>query len=281
MAGNLVRRGFKVVGYDPEASAIARAKGAGIDTASSAEEVVKHADLVLTSLASLAAVRETASVILEHASSARIVIETSTLPLSEKLAFGDALAAGGHLALDCPVLGTAPHAERAELVIYASGDSEAQSCAQSVFDAIGKKTFDLGAYGNGTRMKLVNNHMISIYNTAAAETMVLGMKAGLPPQMIMDVINAGVTAKVFEFRAPMVAADRYDPPTMKISVWHKDIAAISALAHEVGAPLPMFDAARPLYAAALAAGQGDLDTVSTARVLERMAGITRSPKASS
>jgi L-threonate 2-dehydrogenase len=96
MAANLARCGFKVVGYDPAASAIARAKVAGIDTASSAEGVVKHADLVLTSLASLAAVRETASVILQHASSPRIVIETSTLPLSEKLAFGDALAAGGH-----------------------------------------------------------------------------------------------------------------------------------------------------------------------------------------
>lgn len=281
MTGNLVRCGFKVVGYDPSASAVARAKAAGIDTASSAEGVVKHADLVLTSLASLAAVRETASVILEHAPSPRIVIETSTLPLSEKLAFGDALAAGGHLALDCPVLGTAPHAERAELVIYASGDKAAQSSAQAVFDAIGKKTFDLGAYGNGTRMKLVNNHMISIYNAAAGETMVFGMQAGLHPQMIIDVINAGVTAKVFEFLAPMVAADRYDPPTMKISVWHKDIAAISALAHDVGAPLPMFDAARPLYAAALAAGQGDLDKASTARVIERMAGITRSPKTSS
>lgn len=280
MAGNLVRRGFKVVGYDPAASAIARAKAAGVETASSAGEVVKQADLVLTSLATLAAVRETATVIFEHASTPRIVVETSTLPLSEKLAFGDALAAGGHLALDCPVLGTAPHAERAELVIYASGDTAALSRAQAVFDAVGKKTFDLGAYGNGTRMKLVNNHMISIYNAAAGETMVFGMQAGLDPQMIMDVINAGVTAKVFEFLAPMVAADRYDPPTMKISVWHKDIEAISALAHDVGAPLPMFDAARPLYAAALAAGQGDLDKVSTARVIERMAGITRSSKAS-
>ncbi len=281
MSVNLVRCGFKVVGYDPAASAVARVQAAGIDTASSAAEVVTQADLVLTSLASLAAVRETASIILEHASSPRIVIETSTLPLSDKLAFRDALAAGGHMALDCPLLGTGPHAERAELVIYASGNTAAQSFARPVFDAIGKKTFDLGAYGNGTRMKLVNNHMISIYNAAAGETMVFGMQAGLDPQMIIDVINAGVTTKVFEFLAPMVAADRYDPPTMKIAVWHKDIAAIGALAHDVGAPLPMFDAARPLYAAALAAGQGDLDKASTARVIERMAGITRSPKASS
>jgi len=275
MARNLVKAGFSVVGYDIDPAACERTASGGVEIANSATEVARRASDIITSLASIKAVHETAKAIAFAESAKRTVIETSTLPLDDKLALGDVLTAAGHTVIDCPVLGTGPHAEAAELMIYASGDSAAISRLGSVFAAIGRKVFDLGDFGNGTRMKLVNNHLVAIYNVAAAETMVLGMKAGLDPHRMIEVITSGVTGRVFDFRAPMVADDRYEPPTMKIDVWQKDMAAIGALAHSVGVPLPLFNTSRTMYDAAQAAGQGGMDTVSTARVIERMAGVVR------
>ncbi len=276
MARNLVNAGFKVVGYDVAPAACDKAAKAGATIASGAVEVAHAAHTIIMSLASPKAVQATAEAIAASGAAKRTVIEASTLVLDDKLAAGERLSKAGHVALDCPMLGTAPHAEAAELVVYASGDSAAIARCAPVFKAIGKRVFDMGPFGNGSRMKLVTNHLVAIYNVAAAETMVLGMKAGLDPHRIVEVIGAGATGRVFDFRAPMMAQDRYEPPTMKIDVWQKDMAAISALAASVGAPLPVFNSTRAIYDAAQALGQGSMDTASTCRVIERLAGLNRS-----
>jgi L-threonate 2-dehydrogenase len=105
---------------------------------------------------------------------------------------------------------------------------------------------------------------------------VLGMKAGLPPQLVYDQIKIGAgNSRVFELRAPMMVRGRYDDPTMKISVWQKDMDVIGSFAQALGAPTPLFSATLPIYAAALAKGYATQDTASTCAVLESMAGIKR------
>lgn len=275
MARNLVKAGFSVVGYDVDATACDRAAKGSIAIASSASEVAARAQTIMTSLAVTKAVYATAEVLAFAGVEKRTIIEASTLQLEDKLAVGEILGKAGHTVLDCPMLGSGPHAENRELIVYASGDSATLKRLDPVFAAIGRKVFDMGAYGNGSRMKLVTNHLVAIYNVAAAEAMVLGMQAGLDPFRIVEVISAGMSGRVFEFRAPMVANNHYEPPTMKIDVWQKDMAAIGALGQSVGAPLPVFNATRAIYDAAQAAGQGSLDVISTARVLERMADVKR------
>jgi putative dehydrogenase len=106
--------------------------------------------------------------------------------------------------------------------------------------------------------------------------MVLGIKAGLDPQQVVKLIKSGAgNSRVFELRAPMMAASRYEPATMKISLWQKDMAVIDRFAAELGSPTPLFDATAPLYAAALADGRGAEDTAAVCAVLEKMAGIKR------
>jgi putative dehydrogenase len=275
MSRNLVKAGFKVVGYDVAPFACESAQAGGVEIVSSAVEVAKLAPVILTSLAVTKAVYATAEAIAAAGVEKRTIIEASTLQLEDKLAAGEILSKAGHTVLDCPMLGTGPHAANRELVVYASGDTEALRGLEPVFSAIGRKVFDMGDYGNGSRMKLVTNHLVAIYNVASAEAMVLGMQAGLDPHRIVEVISAGMSGRVFEFRAPMVAKNQYEPPTMKIDVWQKDMAAIGALGQGVGAPLPVFNSTRAIYDAAQAAGQGGMDVISTARVLERMAGVTR------
>jgi putative dehydrogenase len=125
-------------------------------------------------------------------------------------------------------------------------------------------------------MKYVANLLVAIHNVASAEAMVLGMKAGLPPQLVFDQVRMGAgNSRVFELRAPMMVGSRYDDPSMKISIWQKDMEVIGSFAQKLGVPTPLFSATLPIYAAALAAGYGGKDTAAVCAVLERMAGIRR------
>ena len=102
---------------------------------------------------------------------------------------------------------------------------------------------DVGAFGNGSRMKYVANLLVAIHNVASAEAMVLGMKSGLPPQLIFDLIKTGAgNSRIFELRAPMMVKNDYDTATMKISVWQKDMDVIGGFARDIAVPTPMFDA---------------------------------------
>ena len=96
-------------------------------------------------------------------------------------------------------------------MIYASGEPRAIAKLKPVFLGFGRAVHDLGAYGNGSRMKYVANLLVAIHNVASAEAMVLGIKSGLDPQQIFELVKAGAgNSRVFELRAPMMVADRYD-----------------------------------------------------------------------
>ena len=198
------------------------------------------------------------------------------MALDDKLRFGAALAEAGHTALDCPISGTGAQAKTRDLVIYASGDTEAVAAVQPFFHAFARAAHDLGAYGNGSRMKYVANLLVAIHNVATAEAMVLGMKAGLDPHQVVDLIGAGAgTSRVFELRAPMMATGEYEPATMKVGVWQKDMAIIGEYATSLGVPTPLLSACIPVYASAMALGHGPHDTAAVCDVLERMAAVAR------
>jgi len=125
-------------------------------------------------------------------------------------------------------------------------------------------------------MKYIANLLVAIHNVASAEALVLGMKAGLPPELVYEQVKVGAgNSRVFELRAPMMVKGRYDEPTMKVSIWQKDMDIIGSFARELGAPTPLFSATLPIYAAAMSTGYAMQDTAATCAVLEAMAGIRR------
>jgi 3-hydroxyisobutyrate dehydrogenase-like beta-hydroxyacid dehydrogenase len=209
----------------------------------------------------------------------RSVVELSTFSLDDKFKAERALREAGHTMLDCPLSGTGAQAKAKDLVVYASGDSHAIAVLQSLFSDFAREAHDLGVFGNGSRMKFVANLLVAIHNVASAEAMVLGIKAGLDPQQIFRLVKAGAgNSRVFELRAPMMVAGRYEPATMKISTWQKDMAIIGRFAAQLGSPTPLFSATEPVYAAALARGLGAQDTAVVCAVLEAEAGIDRAPR---
>jgi 3-hydroxyisobutyrate dehydrogenase-like beta-hydroxyacid dehydrogenase len=278
-AKNLVEAGWRVVGYDIDTGRRRALGRAGVEIAADVPSLAAAVPTIITSLPNPKALHETVTIITSTKVPSKVVIEASTFALDDKLAAERALKKAGHTALDCPVSGTGAQAAVKDLVIYASGNSKAIAKLRPMFLAFSRAVHDLGEYGNGSRMKYVANLLVAIHNVASAEAMVLGMKAGLDPKMVFDLVTAGAgNSRIFELRAPMMVKNRYDHPTMKIKIWQKDMDVIGEYAAKQGVPTPLFSATIPLYAAAMSMGHGMHDTAAVCAVLETMAGVKRGKK---
>ena len=275
-AKNLVTAGWRVVGYDPNPARRREARRAGVDLANNAAEVASAVPIILTSLPKPQALTETVQEIAAAKVRSKVVVEMSTFTISDKEKAARALHRAGHVMIDCPVSGTGSQAKNRDLVFYASGNARTIARLRPVLMAFGRNVFNVGEFGNGSRMKYVANLLVAINNVAAAEAMVLGMKAGLDPGMIVDLVRAGAgNSRVFELRAPMMAKGRYDDVTMKISVWDKDMQVIGDYARKIRVPTPIFNATKGIYLKAMKSGLGSRDTAAVCAVLEKMAKVKR------
>src|SRR5580658_8560020 len=278
-AQNLVGSGWRAIGYDIDPVRRRALARFGVEIAADAADVARKARTIITSLPKPSALAATAAAIAKSGAPRRVVIEMSTFTLEDKAKAEATLRKAGHVMLDCPVSGTGAQAKTKDLVVYASGGAAEIKKLRPMFAGFTRAVHDVGAFGNGSRMKYVANHLVAIHNVASAEAMVLGIKAGLPPQLIYDQIRIGAgNSRVFELRAAMMVKDRYDRPTMKISLWQKDMDVIGSFAQALGVPTPLFSATLPIYAAAMATGYGDEDPAATCAGLEAMAGLKRGTK---
>ena len=278
-AQNLVKAGWHVVGHDIDPARRRAMAKAGVEIAADAKAVATEAQTIITSLPKPAALDATVKAIVEAHVGPRVIVEASTFTIDDKVRAERTLRKAGHVMLDCPISGTGSQAKTKDLVVYASGDSKAIRKLKPLFAGFARAAHDLGAFGNGSRMKYVANLLVAINNVAAAEAMVLGIKAGLDPQTVLEMVISGAgNSRVFELRAPMMVKDRYDEATMKISVWQKDMAVIGQFARETGVPTPMFDATVPVYNKAMKSGHAEHDTAAVCAVLEKMARVKRKKK---
>jgi len=275
-AQNLVNGGWRVIGYDIDAKRRRVLARAGIEIAIDVEDLAARTSTIITSLPNSSALATTVEAVAAAHVRPRVVVEMSTLALNDKLAALHALQKAGHLMLDCPVSGTGAQAKVKDIVVYASGQTKTIRRLRPLFAAFSRAMHDLGAFGNGSRMKYVANLLVAINNVAAAEAMVLGMKSGLDAKTVFDMVTTGAgNSRVFELRAPMMVKGRYDEATMKVALWQKDMAVIAEFAQALGCPTPLFSATRPLYDAAMSTGHAEHDTAAVCAVLEQMAGVKR------
>ena len=273
---NLLANGWRVIGFDLDAKKRKELAKAGVEIVDSAKAVAAAAPIIITSLPKPEALMATAKAIAAASLPPRIITECSTFTIEDKERAEKVLRAAGHEMLDCPVSGTGSQARTGDLVIYASGNSRSVAKVKPMFAAFSRKTYDVGAFGNGSRMKYVANLLVAINNVASAEAMVMGMKAGLDPKVIFEMISNGAgNSRVFELRAPMMVKNDYSDVTMKCSVWQKDMDVIGAFARKIRVPTPLFSATLPVYAAALKGGHAEDDTAAVCAVLEAKANVRR------
>lgn len=278
MARHLLGAGYEVVGYDVAEAATSAITGAGGKALGSPGAVADACDLVLLSLPSIAAFREVVAgaggLGSAGSSRARVVADTSTMPLDLKEWARDELASRGVHLLDCTIVGTGAQMAAKDAVFYASGDDAgALSMAEAVLADCGTGIFRLGAFGNGTKLKLVANLLVTAHNAVAGEALALARHGGIEPAVALPALAAsGASSRILELRGPMMVAGNYEPPTMKVDTFMKDVEIITAFAKACRVPVPVFAAAAQLHLAAQACGWGGADTASVHAIVERLSG---------
>src|ERR1700694_4745606 len=279
MSASLIQAGFRVVGYDLLPRCRQDLRKAGGTAARSCREVAKKCDILVTSLPSSDALRDTAAELSQSSRANQIVIETSTLPIPVKEEARQRLAARGTTLLDCTLSGTGAQARVKDLVVYASGDRKSYRRIAPVLDGFARAHYYVGAFGAGSKVKFVANLLVAIHNVAAAEAMVLAMKSGLDPALALKVVSDGAgSSRMLQVRGPMMVKGDYSDATMKVQTWQKDMTIIADYARKIDCPTPLFSASAPIYTAAMAMGRGAEDTGVVCAVLEQMASSTRRRK---
>src|SRR4029077_2606496 len=159
-AKNLVAAGWRVIGYDISAAKRREAQRAGVETANDAAGVAAAAPIILTSLPKPQALLDTVREIAAAKLKGKVVAEMSTFTISDKEKAERVLRKAGHTMIDCPVSGTGSQAKTRDLVFYASGDAKAIARLRPVLMGFGRNVFDVGQFGNGSRMKYVANLLV-------------------------------------------------------------------------------------------------------------------------
>ncbi len=276
MALNLLKQGFALVVHDIDPAKTAPLRERGAKIAESPEQVASAADrtiVMVETTAQAEAVITGEHGIIRRAKPGHIVLCMSTIdPFVARRLAGE-LAARGVAMLDAPVSGGTVRAASGELSIIAGGDAATFEACRDVFKAIGTKLFHVGAVGQGLAMKLVNNMLIQVNRVAVAEALVMGVKAGLDPQMIYDVVRVSTgTSHAFETGVPKILARDFSPGGT-VDITYKDQELETAFAKQLGVPLLLANVTQQLYQMARAAGLNKEDGLAVVKVLERLAGV--------
>ena len=271
MAQNLLRSGFEVCGYDIDPSRRKLLKKAKATAGQSVQEVAEKADVLISSLPSTEALLSVAHSLVASAHKRMTWVETSTLPIKDKMMARRILSSSPIVLLDCPLSGTGSQAQTKDLVVYGSGQLAAYKKITAVLQGFSRKQFYLGAFGNGMKLKLIANYLVAIHNAAAAEALVLAEKAGLNLDLVLDAIgDSAGQSRMWQVRGPRMVAADYSP-MMSMHLWQKDMGIISDFVTSMGALTPVFDTAQSLYTLAYELGHGDCDSSVIHRVLKSMA----------
>jgi putative dehydrogenase len=281
-AANLVKAGFKVTGYDPVKSKVNALVKAGGKAGKSAADVARKSDVVITSLTSAAildAVVTGKAGILAGAHKGMILIETSTLDIADKERAQAALAKKGASMVDCPVSGAGQQAASGQITTMASGTKKDFKTVHEILEAFSMVQYYVGPFGNGMRLKLLINMLISVHGAAFAEAITLARLSGIDLDVFAEALTRSAgNSRVIEYRGPLMLADDYNNPNTKtadLTVMIKDNNLIEQYAKDFNAPVPVFQASMFSAYAALAQGYGQEDPGVVTRVYEKMADIPR------
>jgi 3-hydroxyisobutyrate dehydrogenase len=274
MAVNVLKAGFPMTVFDVNARAMENLIQAGARKAGSASETVDGADIVLTSLPAspdVEAVYLEPGGLVERARPGTILIDlSSVLPSTPRKIEPRAKVRGVHF-LEAPVSGGVTGARAATLAIMVGGDAEPLARARPVLRAIGPHIFHVGAVGTGNTMKAINNMMSCVNALAMMEGLVLGVKAGLDPLTIYEVVKASSGASKALERIPRAILPRDFAPGFKVALMNKDLDTFNSIARELHVPVSFSNVAQRYEQAALAAGLGEQDTSSVLMIIERLA----------
>ena len=276
MAGHLVKNGYAVTGYDISAERAEAAARAGVTRAASPAEAARSADVVMSSLPHPAAVRAAylgPDGVLSRVRAGAVLVDLSTIDPDTWKEVARVAATKGLDCLDAPVSGGPVEAGSGKLVFIVGGDERVLERCRPIFTTLGTEIHHVGPLGSAQVVKIVNNVM-SMGNVAiAAEAMVLGVKAGMDPQRLFDILStSGGRSHHFLKRFPNVLAGDFDP-RFSIALSRKDLGLAARMAESLGVPMLTLSIVRQVYEAAGASGLDGQDMAAVTELFERWAGV--------
>ena len=211
------------------------------------------------------------------------IVDCSTVSPSESRRTAATLAESGIDFLDAPCSGSKAGAEGASLTFMVGGDERVFERVRPYLEAMGKQLYYCGGAGMGLQAKLSQNMILGNLLQAFNESFVLSTKAGVPPRLMLDIINnSAAKSGMVAIKAPAVF-ERNFTPNFSVKWLEKDMALMLESAAEQNVPAPVTALSRQMLRAAIAEGYGDEDICGSIRVLERQAGceVVAKPEAAS
>lgn len=275
VAHSLLRAGFKVHACDLRAPVLQRFADAGGVPCADPAELGERCDVVITLVVNAA---QTEAVLFGAQGAAttmapgKLVIASATVPPGFAEALGQRLAQRGVLMLDAPVSGGAARAASGEMTMMTSGPAEAYALAEDVLAAIAGKVYRLGdAHGAGSKVKIINQLLAGVHIAAAAEAMALGLREGVDPDALYDVItHSAGNSWMFENRVPHILSGDYTPLSA-VDIFVKDLGLVLDTARTSKFPLPLSAAAHQMFMMASTAGHGGEDDSAVIKIFPGIA----------
>jgi 3-hydroxyisobutyrate dehydrogenase len=275
MALNLMKAGHSLHVHDIRREATKNLEEAGAAWADSPKDAATEVDAALLSLPMPADVEHVVLAdngLLAGMQSGTTIIDMSTNSPAVVRSLAAQAKAKGVTFLDAPVSGGVRGARNATLAIMVGGDKTAYDKYAPVLKAIGTNIFHCGDIGAGNVVKLVNNMLAFIQMMGAAEAIVLGVSAGVDPNVLWQAIKASSGASfAWEFGTRAILRDRL-APTFTIDLASKDMGLATALARECGVPLKMGSTAEELIRHYQMTGYAREDVLATVKELEKQTG---------
>jgi len=275
VAHSLLRAGFKVHACDLRAPVLQRFADAGGVPCADPAELGERCDVVITLVVNAA---QTEAVLFGAQGAAttmapgKLVIASATVPPGFAEALRRRLAERGVLMLDAPVSGGAARAASGEMTMMTSGPAEAYALAEDVLAAIAGKVYRLGdAHGAGSKVKIINQLLAGVHIAAAAEAMALGLREGVDPDALYDVItHSAGNSWMFENRVPHILSGDYTPLSA-VDIFVKDLGMVLDTARTSKFPLPLSAAAHQMFMMASTAGHGGEDDSAVIKIFPGIA----------
>jgi 3-hydroxyisobutyrate dehydrogenase len=267
MAGNLVKKGHEVAGFDIVADNVAKAGQRGVSAKSSTEEAAKDVDIVVTMLPAGKHVLDVyGSGVLKAAKPGTLFIDSSTIDVGSARSAHAQAAAVKMLSLDAPVSGGVGGAEGATLTFMCGGSKDAFAKAKPVLEAMGKKVVHCGEAGAGQAAKICNNMILGISMIGVSEAFVLAEKLGLSHQALFDVAStsSGQCWSLTSYcpvpgPVPTSPANNSYKAGFASALMLKDLKLAQEAASAAGATTPLGAAAAQIYGMHNAWGEGGMD----------------------
>jgi L-threonate 2-dehydrogenase len=263
MAKNLHRKGFAVTVRDIREDAESAAKVCGMDIAASPAAMMVHVDLVIIVVVNSQQIDDVlfgTQGVVSASAAGKAVMLCSTIAPEDTIRFGQQLALHGIATLDAPISGGPVRAEAGTMSMMLAAADDVLLRHEKVLAALSDKQFRISeTLGDGAKTKLVNNLLAGINLVAGAEALALGMKIGLDPNKLFDVICASSGASwIFQDRMARALQDDFAPRAFA-HILTKDVTLATAMADAANYRTPLGDAALQVFRQTVEHGWAELD----------------------